>query len=123
LFWAALVFGGGIVAGMHAWRPPLWWAVAACALTAAAAFWRARRPNCAVLVALEAIASLGAFDAQVSAVASCDTSILGFADGREVWLTAHLLRDGSVRERPRDSVEVLDLAAEDVSAADVPRPG
>jgi hypothetical protein len=28
LLWTALAFAAGIVTGVHAWRPPLWWVVA-----------------------------------------------------------------------------------------------
>ena len=63
LFWAALFFALGILGGVHAWRPPAWWAASSCVLMAAAIFWRARRPRVAIAAGLTAIAVLGALDA------------------------------------------------------------
>jgi hypothetical protein len=46
MLWAALVYGAGIVCGVYAWRPPLWWMVAAVAFALAALYFALKARLC-----------------------------------------------------------------------------
>ena len=117
LLWAALAFGGGIVAGLCAWRPPLWWLAAAVACLVFAIFFLRRRPRAAALLGLGAMFVAGALAIELRPLGDAPSSgILRFADGQEVTITAHVTNDGSLRQAGSGgSRQVLDVDTEDVS--------
>ena len=43
MLWAALAYSSGIVAGVYAWRPALWWVVAGASFACAAGYFGRRR--------------------------------------------------------------------------------
>jgi competence protein ComEC len=43
MLWAALAYGAGIVCGAYAWRPPVWWMVAAAVFSLSALYFARRR--------------------------------------------------------------------------------
>src|SRR3954451_11088851 len=95
MLWAATVYSTGIVTGVYAWRPALWWMVAAAAFILAAAYLAARRSGFAWLLGLATLFLLGALHIQMrSASPRLDTGILPYADRREVQVTAHVRREG-----------------------------
>src|SRR5882724_9169543 len=120
MLWAVLAYALGIVAGIYAWRPALWWIVAGLAFLAAGMFFANRRIWLAKFLALGALFLAGAFHIQMRGTSPrLDTSIRPFADGREVQVTAHALRDGRMRPdafgEPRETV---DLETEQLETAD-----
>jgi competence protein ComEC len=111
LLWAALAYGTGIVAGAYAWRPPLWWVVAALGFLAAGIYFARRRMWFAFALALGALFFLGALAIQLSkSQGALDNGILTFADGEEVLVTGHVMHEGEIREAGfggwRQSVDV-----------------
>ena len=110
LLWAALAYGTGIVAGTYAWRPPLWWVVAALGFLAAGIYFARRRVWFAFALALGALFFLGALAIQLSSQGALDNGILTFADGEEVLVTGHVMHEGEIREAGfggwRQSVDV-----------------
>src|ERR1041385_1587780 len=60
-FWVHSPFAGGIALGNYAWRPPLWWFVAALACAAAAAWYLSRGPRFSLALTLTAFVFVGAF--------------------------------------------------------------
>ena len=119
MLWAAIAYSAGIVTGIYAWRPPLWWAVAGVLLAGAAAFWAHRRSRSAYAVALGVLFIFGALDVQLQGVAPrLDTSIEPYADGEELRIVAHVTRDG--RRKPGGFGEVretLDAELEQITTA------
>ncbi len=119
MLWGALAFAAGIVAGGHAWRPPLWWVAAWIVFALSSAYWLRRRGTLAFIVGLGALFFLGALLIQVRGPESGDAShadLLRFADGAEVMVTAHVTREGTLQEdgpgnyRQRVEVETEQIA-------------
>jgi competence protein ComEC len=99
LLWAALAYGAGIVAGASAWRPPLWWVIAAVGFLAAGGYFVRRRLWLGFFLALGSLFFIGALEIQLrTAQGPLDDGILVFADGKEVVVTAHVTHEGEIRE-------------------------
>ncbi|MGH9671311.1 MAG: ComEC/Rec2 family competence protein [Terriglobales bacterium] len=116
LFLSALAYAAGILLGGQAWRPPAWWMVAAVVCAAAASFFIGRRLRLAYGLALATLLFLGALSTEAPPPANAGAEqIAVFADGREVTVTAHVIRDGILRENPRGARQALDVESELVS--------
>jgi competence protein ComEC len=116
MLWAALAYACGIVTGLYAWRPPLWWLLAAIAFSASGAYFLRRRAGAAFALGLSALVVTGAMTLQVRAQENHDgAGVLAFADGRDVVITAHVTREGNLQNKiPRDTQQRLDLETEQV---------
>lgn len=121
LFLAATAYAAGILLGGPVWRPPMWWLIATLVCATASALLLGRRLRIATGLALAALFFLGALStaAPPSAHPGAE-AIAPFADGREVTVTAHVVRDGILRENPRGARQSLDLESESVSFEGVP---
>ena len=102
LFWAALAFSLGLWMGVRAWRPPSWWVIAVVAFVFAASWFLSKRAWLAKALSLGAWILLGAFLIQVRGqrtdkLQQNDARILALAYGREVTLTARVIREGYAR--------------------------
>jgi competence protein ComEC len=119
MLWAALAYGGGIVTGFYVWRPPLWWLVAAVAFFWSAAYLRRQRARAAFALVLLALSVTGALVMQVQVPEESDgTNVLAFADGQDVVVTAHVIKEGNLHERtPGDSQQRLDIETEQIETA------
>ena len=116
MLWAALAYAGGIVTGSYAWRPPLWWLAAAIVFSGSAAYFLRRRPRAAFVLALSALLVTGALMMQVRVPENRGSAdVLAFADGRDLIVTAHVTKEGNVREKtPGDAQQRLDLETEEI---------
>ena len=116
LLWAAMAFAGGIFTGVHMWRPPVWWIVASAAFILFAILLLRRRGRAAKLVGLCAIFASGALAVQLRPphnLGSLDT--LQFADGREVTVTGHVIREGTLVEEGEGEVrQQMDVETEQI---------
>ena len=118
LFWAALVFSAGVWIGVRAWRPPLWWVIAVMAFVLAAFWYRTRRAWAARLLSLASWLLLGAFLVQIRSPRAGDPQLPALADGREVTLTGHVIREGYARATGlRSARESIDLETEQIESA------
>jgi competence protein ComEC len=111
LLWAVLAYGAGITVGSYAWRPPLWWVVAALVFLGAGAYYVRRRVWAAFGLALGACFFTAALAMQASMSCSkIDDGALALADGEEVIVTGHVKHEGEIREARfggwRQSVDV-----------------
>ena len=106
LLYAALSYSAGILLGAHAWRPPLWWMAGIAVFLASAGYLVRRRPRWAFALACGALALAGALVIQARGPVTVDTEILRFADGSDVSLTAHVTRDGMLRDLGRQTLEI-----------------
>lgn len=117
MLWAALSYASGITAGIYCWRPVLWWVVGAVVFISAGAYFSSRRSHFGWAIALGAFFVVGALHVQVrSARSRADTGIQPFANGQELQITAHVIRDG--RLQPAGSNEFrqsLDVESEQVT--------
>src|SRR5258705_1544575 len=81
MLWTAGTYSLGIVAGVYAWRPVLWWVVAAAMFCGAAAYFVSRRSGVAWLLALGSFFLAGALPIQMSsATPRLDTCIKHYSD-------------------------------------------
>jgi competence protein ComEC len=119
MLWAALAYATGIVTGFYVWRPPLWWLVAAIIFSGAGAYFLRRRAVAAFALGLSALFVTGALMMQVRAPENHGSAdILTFADGRDLLVTAHVTKEGSVRDKtPTDAQQKLDLETEQIETA------
>src|SRR5579863_91205 len=98
MFWAALAYALGIIAGHYQWRPTSWEIVACAAFVSAAIYFLHRRIWFAGSLAVGALFLAGALHIQLrGASTQRDNSVQPFTDGREVQIVAHVTRDGRMR--------------------------
>jgi competence protein ComEC len=121
LFWAAVAFSLGLWTGVRAWRPPSWWVIALVIFIFAASWFLLKRAWLAKALALGAWFLLGAFLIQVRGrpprELQDDARLLTLADGREVTLTAHVMREGYARfAEPRSIRESIDVETEEIAS-------
>jgi competence protein ComEC len=120
MFWAACAYSGGIVAGVYAWRPALWWIVATGSFLLAAGYFSRRRPRFAGALGLSAVFFAGAVHIQMrQASRAFDTGIQAYADRQELKVTARVIHDGKLRAAaPGETRQSVDLEAESIQTAD-----
>jgi competence protein ComEC len=117
MLWAASAYGAGIVIGYYVWRPPLYWLVAGLAFSIAGAYFLRRRSRAAYALALAALFVTGALVIRVRAPEN-QVSPPGFADGRDLVITAHVIKEGNLRDHGRgDSQQRLDLETEQINTS------
>jgi competence protein ComEC len=120
LLWAALAFAGGIFAGVHMWRPPVWWIVTTAAFILFSILLLGRRGRASKLIGLCAIFAGGALAVQLRMPENLGgLDMLQFADGREVTLTAHIFREGTLAEEGEGEVrQQMDVETEQIILPD-----
>jgi len=118
MFWAVVAYASGIVAGVYAWRPALWWVAAGAIFVAAAAYFARRRSVLGWVLALGTFFLAGALHVQVRTGSHIDTSIQSFADRQEFQITAHVIRDGHLQPSNLGEIrQTLDVETEEIQAA------
>jgi competence protein ComEC len=120
MLWAAGLYSLGIVAGVYAWRPALWWIVAVVMFLLAAAYFSSRRSGVAWLLALASFFLAGAFHIQLrSACPRLDTGIRPYADRRKLGVIAHVTREGRIQSGGfGEARQTLDVESEQVQTED-----
>ena len=116
LLWVALALGGGIFTGAHMWRPPMWWIVSAASFILFAVLLLRGRGRAAKLVGLCSVFAGGALAVQLRPPCNLGSlGVLQFADGREVNVTAHVVREGMlVEEGEREVRQQMDVETEKI---------
>ncbi len=119
MLWAAIFYSCGIVAGVYAWRPTLWWIVAAAAFACAAAYFAMRRSHLGWAIALGALFLAGALHLQTrDAATHLDTSIQPYADRQDLQVIAHVTRDGRLQAGGFNEIrQTVDLETEQIQTA------
>jgi hypothetical protein len=118
LLWAALAFAAGIFLGSYLWRPALWWLIAGFFFIFSGVYYLQRRVWTASALGLSTLIAAGAFCIQVRPPADIgNLNILQFAGGREVILTAHVIKEGIVRSESFGTTRrSLDVETEQVES-------
>jgi len=117
MLWAASAYSCGIVTGVYVWRPALWWLVGGTAFCASGTYFLRRRSYAAFALALSALFVTGALMMQVRLPESAGgTGVLAFADGREVIVSGHVIKEGNLHEKNfGDAQQRLDLETEQIT--------
>ncbi len=115
MFWAAIAYSLGIIAGSRTWRPASWWVFAGAAFLVAGLYFVRRREWLGSSLALGAFFLAGALHVQLrGSTATLDTSLLPF-DGQQIEITAHVVRDGRLRGEERNEIgQSVDVETEDI---------
>jgi len=118
LLGAAVAYSSGILAGFYLWRPPLWWLFAALAFSAFGAYWLHRRSRAAFALGLSALFATGALTIQLRTPGGLNNrDVLSLADGRDVVVTAHVTREGNLRQKSSgDTQQRLDVETEQIAS-------
>ncbi|MFB3915228.1 MAG: ComEC/Rec2 family competence protein [Terriglobales bacterium] len=117
LFYAALAFAAGILAGTRLSGPLLQWLAAFAVLALAAACFRSQEPfrgRAAAALALMAMAGLGAWCVRARDGHASLHDMSSFTDGREAVVTAWVTRDGIVRGEGPSARESVDVEVEEI---------
>ena len=116
MLWAAMAYALGIVAGVYAWRPALWWVVGGAVLIASAAYLASRRAVFGWTIALGTFFFIGALHIQVrNSAPRLDTSIQPYANRQELVIVGHVLKDGRIqRAGPDETRQTLDVESEEI---------
>jgi hypothetical protein len=115
MLWAALAYSSGIVAGCHAWRPASWWIAAAVAFLAARSLLRSPAQVAQREPRSRCVLPRGRASHSVARPGPLDTSLQPFADGQPIELTAHVTREGRLREAsPNEVRQSLDVETEQI---------
>jgi competence protein ComEC len=116
MLWAATAYSAGIITGLYVWHPPVLWIASGCFFIFAAAYFALHRSRFAWTIALAALFLAGALHIQVrGADTRLDTSILPYADGRELQITGHVVRDGRVQPGALGEIrQTVELQAEEI---------
>jgi competence protein ComEC len=115
MLWAALSYSSGIIAGTYAWRPASWWIAAGAAFLAAGLYFVRRRKHLGASLALGAFFLAGALHIQLRNPVTLDTSLQPFAYDQPVEITAHIIRQGKLRESsPNEIRQSLDVETEQI---------
>ena len=115
MLWAASAHALGIIAGLYAWRPALWWVLAGIFFIYAASYFQKRRSPVAWCIASVVLFFGGALHIQLSSGARLDTGIQPYADRQELLVTGHVIRDGRLQQSGLTEVrQALDVQAEEV---------
>jgi competence protein ComEC len=119
MLWAAVAYSSGIVAGVHLWRPVLWWVVAVTAFLAAAAYFAQRRSGLGWVLALGSFFLAGALHIQACGASTrLDTSIQPYADRQELQITGHVTHDGRLQAGGFNEVkQTIDVETEELQTA------
>ena len=118
MFWAALAYAAGIVTGSYTWWPASWWMGAADAFLAAGLYFdfvrKRKLPGTAL--ALGAFFLAGSLEIQLrSSSTHPDAALQPFAYGPAVEMTAHVTREGKVRQQtPGEVSQSLDVESEEI---------
>src|ERR1700733_4419174 len=117
MLWAASAYSCGILTGVYVWRPAVWWLVGGIAFCASGVYFLRRRSYASFALALSALFVTGALMMQVRVpVNAGGTDVLAFADGREVIVTGHVLKEGNFREKTfGDAQQRVDLETEQIT--------
>jgi competence protein ComEC len=120
LLWVTVAYAAGVAVGVYAWRPVLWWPVAAVVFAGGAAYWRLRRSRVSWMAALAIFFLCGALNVQLQGAAPrLDTSIQPYADGEELQITGHVTRDG--RNQPGgfgETRQTVDIESEKITTVE-----
>jgi len=116
MFWAAVAYATGIVAGAPLWRPASWLIGAGMAFLAAGLYFVGRRKWLGAALALAVFFLAGALHIQLRGPTSpLDTSLQPFCDGQQIVMTAHVTREGRLREGNLNEVsQSLDVETEEI---------
>ncbi len=119
MFWAAILYSLGIVAGTYCWRPDIWWIFALVSFILAAVYFTLYRPGLGWFLAFAALFFAGALHIQSrNAAHPSDPGILPYAAGEELEITAHVVRDPHVQTGFGETRESLDLETEAITTAE-----
>jgi competence protein ComEC len=125
MLYCAAAFALGIAISSYVWRPASWWILAASVFAAAGLYLGISRVWLPRTIALFAIAFLGVLNIQLRPPDIPDCSILAYADGRELELTAHVVDPGKFSAAISSSVSqderLLVLETETVRNGDTVR--
>src|SRR5579872_6916331 len=120
MLWSAVAYALGIVAGTHLSHPASWWIGAGIAFLAAGLYFLDRRQWLATTLTLGAFFLTGSLHIQLrGSTPLLDMTLEPFTDGQTVEMTAHVTREGKIREgAPNEIRQSLDVAAEEIVSGD-----
>jgi len=125
----ATAFASGIAFARYCWRPLLWFTAGAVLLALAGIYFLRRRAWASFALALLALALAGGLALEAEQLAQAargrQNGVGPFATGEEVMVTAHVLRDATLRVAPgggdarraAEDRQMVDVESETITAA------
>ncbi|HET9409079.1 MAG TPA: DNA internalization-related competence protein ComEC/Rec2 [Candidatus Sulfotelmatobacter sp.] len=119
MLWAAAAYCLGIILSARLWCPPALCVVASIVFIIAGSFFWRSREAAAIALALAAVFMAGTLHVQLRPAPTRNISIEPFTDGRELQITAHVIRGGNLRQASfGEWRQVLDVETEQIDSDD-----
>jgi competence protein ComEC len=116
MLWAAIAYAAGIWCSAYIWRPALWCLGAAVVFAASGTWFIRRRARAAYTLGFSALYVTGLLVMQLRPPQHAgNTDLLALADGRDLIITAHVVKEGELRESHGDTQQRLDLETEEIT--------
>ncbi len=113
MLWASAIFSCGIVAGKYAFRPALWWLIAAVAFVGFAIYVRRHRIRSGLILVCAALFVTGALYFQARQRPHLDASVLALDTGDAVRLEGYVVQQGRIQPASYGQLrQTLDLMVE-----------
>ncbi len=113
MFWVAICFCLGIIAGQYAWRPPAWWIVGAVVFLLSAKHFSGHRTSLATALVLGATLFGGALSIQLRD--NGNTSPRPSTSSDQVLVTAHVIAEGEIEAEGENSFrQKIDVETESI---------
>jgi competence protein ComEC len=115
IFWAALFFSVGIVAGKYLWRPPSWWVFAAIVFLASAICLPKKRTVSPTILVFAALVAAGALSIQLRRISASEQPL--WLGNGEVLVTAHVISEGDIQSEGEGSFrQRIDIETEKIDS-------
>jgi competence protein ComEC len=122
LLLAALPYAVGLWIGKYAWRPPLWWLIAACFFVFAAAYFARRRSAVSRTLVFGALVFAGALAIQTRTAAQADDPRIWEGEANPTEVIGYVMSEGTLqRDGPAGVRQQVDVETESIQSGEAVR--
>lgn len=117
-----MAYAVGLWIGKYAWRPPLWWLIAACFFIFAAAYFIRSRSAVSRALVFGALVFAGALAIQTRTAAQSDDARIWEGEANPTEVIGYVMSEGSLqRDGPAGVRQQIDVETESIQSGEVAR--